>query len=56
MTRYVSVLEEWDDMVGDGWEHPDSNMLNPSDWLDGSPTDIFQGSFRALLDEAFDNC
>jgi len=22
-------LEEWDDMVGEDWEHPDSNYLNP---------------------------
>ncbi len=29
MTQYVSVLEEWDDMVGEDWEHPDSNYLNP---------------------------
>ena len=35
MTRYVSVLEEWDDMVGDDWEHPESNYLNPSEWLEG---------------------
>ena len=29
MTQYVSVLEEWDDIVGEDWEHPDSNFLNP---------------------------
>lgn len=29
MNSYVSVLEEWDDMVGDDWEHPDTNYLNP---------------------------
>ena len=29
MTPYVSVLEEWDDMVGDDFEAPDSNYLNP---------------------------
>jgi dynein heavy chain len=29
MIQYVSVLEEWDDMVGEDWEHPDSNYLNP---------------------------
>lgn len=29
MTQYVSVLEEWDDIVGEDWENPDSNYLNP---------------------------
>ena len=29
MTPYVSVLEEWDDLVGDDWEQPLSNYLNP---------------------------
>jgi dynein heavy chain len=41
MTKYVNVLEEWDDMVGDGWEHPDSNYLNPSEWLESSPNEMF---------------
>jgi len=27
MTKYVSVLEEWDDMVGEDWEHPEQNTL-----------------------------
>lgn len=31
MTKYVDVLEEWDDKVTDSWEHPDSNYLNPSE-------------------------
>lgn len=30
MTRYVSVLEEWDDMVGDDWEHPEVRARPPS--------------------------
>lgn len=34
MTQYVSVLEEWDDIVGEDWDHLDSNYLNPQDWLD----------------------
>ena len=29
MTPYVSVLEEWDDLVGEDWEQPISNFLNP---------------------------
>ena len=46
MTQYVSVLEEWDDMVGEDWEHPDSNYLNPQDWLDASPFETFSGLVR----------
>lgn len=34
MTKYVSVLEEWDDHVGNDWQNPDSNFLNPSDWIE----------------------
>jgi len=34
MTKYVTVLEEWDDMVGDDWEHPECNYLNPNEWLE----------------------
>lgn len=55
MTKYVSVLEEWDDMVGDDWEHPDTNYLNPQDWIDGgSPQDKFQNTFKDLILSAFD--
>ena len=54
MTQYVSVLEEWDDMVGEDWEHPDSNYLNPQDWLDASPFETFSGLVRQLLEKAFD--
>ena len=35
MTPYVSVLEEWDDMVGDDWESPNTNYLNVAEWLEG---------------------
>lgn len=50
----MSVLEEWDDMVGEDWEHPDTNNLNPQDWIDGgSPQDSFQKTFRELITQAF---
>lgn len=57
-SSYVSVLEEWDDMVGDDWEHPDTNYLNPQDWIDGggSPQDKFQKTFRELITSAFAAC
>lgn len=50
------VLEEWDDMVGDNWETPDATYLNITDWLENSPTEIFQATFKNLLDKAFDKC
>ena len=54
MTPYVSVLEEWDAMVGEDWELPDSNSLNPQDWLDQSPFEVFSGIIRKLLERAFE--
>lgn len=54
MTQYVSVLEEWDDIVGEDWDHLDSNYLNPQDWLDSSPFETFSGMVRQLLEKAFD--
>jgi hypothetical protein len=33
LTPYANALEEWDDMVGDDWEAPDKNFLNPHDWI-----------------------
>ena len=53
MKKYSKVLEEWDDIVGDDWENPDSNYLNPSEWLDNSPNEMFQGVFKKLVDQAF---
>lgn len=54
MTPYVSVLEEWDDMVGDDWEMPDSNYLDPQDWLlDHSPLEKYSRDLKVLLEEAF---
>ena len=53
MTPYVSVLEEWDDLVGDDWEQPLSNYLNPSDWLDKQPYDEYSGVVKSIFDQAF---
>lgn len=53
MTKYVSVLEEWDDIVGDDWDHPDSNYLNPYEWLDSNPLDAFSNTLREILESAF---
>lgn len=53
MTPYVSVLEEWDDLVGDDWEQPLSNYLNPQDWLDKQPQEEYSDKVKTILDQAF---
>ncbi|MFN9905421.1 MAG: hypothetical protein ACK56F_04755, partial [bacterium] len=52
---YVSVLEEWDDLVGEDWEQPISNFLNPSDWLVLQPYDEYSGRIKKILDIAFNS-
>lgn len=56
MTKYVSVLEEWDDHVGNDWQNPDSNFLNPSDWIEQNDTELFNNVYKVLIDKAFDRC
>lgn len=41
MNQYSTVLEEWDDMVGDEWSNPESNVLNPLEWLESTPNELF---------------
>jgi len=50
MAPYVSVLEEWDDIVGDNWEQPISNFLNPQDWLQRQPYDEYSSDVKSILD------
>lgn len=33
MKAYANVLEDWDDKVGDNWDEPDSEFLNPQTWV-----------------------
>ena len=33
LTPYADALEEWDDIVGDSWEEPDSLNLDPKTWI-----------------------
>lgn len=30
---YVKGLEEWDEIIGDKWEKPESYYLNPYHWI-----------------------
>jgi hypothetical protein len=36
---YADYLEDWDwdDTVGDDWEAPDSNFLDPDPWIHDDP-------------------
>lgn len=53
MTKYVSVLEEWDEHVSSDWQNPDSNYLNPSDWIEQNDSDLFSNVYKPLIDEVF---
>jgi hypothetical protein len=36
MNKYISVLEEWDDVVSEGWsDSVESNFLNPQEYISG---------------------
>ena len=37
LTPYADVLEEWDDIVGDSWDEPDSLKLDPKTWIQDNP-------------------
>jgi len=34
---YANALEEWDEKVGDSWDAPDSNKLDPKTWIQEDP-------------------
>ena len=53
MTPYVSVLEEWDDMVGDDWENPSTNYLNLNDWLKPDEIEDFGNRVKISLSSSF---
>lgn len=53
MTPYVSVLEEWDDMVGDDWESPSTNYLNVAEWLEGDYNDKYSNKIANVLEIAY---
>ena len=46
---FASVLEEWDDMVGDDWDIPDSNYLNPNSWINPSSLMEYNRMIKTLL-------
>lgn len=53
LTDYASVLEEWDDMVGDDWEIPESNFLNPHSWIKPTAFNDYGTQVKELLEISF---
>lgn len=54
LTPYANALEEWDDMVGDDWEAPEKNFLNPYDWIKEDELYGKQNpTIEGILDSAF---
>lgn len=54
LTPYANALEEWDDMVGDDWEAPEKNFLNPYDWIKEDELYAQQNpTLEKILDSAF---
>ena len=45
---YADSLEEWDDIVGDKWEEPETLTLSPLSWIIDTPT------FRSKQDRVTD--
>jgi len=33
LSPYADALEDWDDLVGDKWDEPDSPKLDPKEWI-----------------------
>jgi hypothetical protein len=56
LTPYADALEEWDDIVGDVWEEPDSLVLNPYSWINEDPLYVDQKELvRDNFEAAFEN-
>lgn len=54
LTPYADVLEEWDDIVGDSWDEPDSLKLDPKTWIQDNPLHQDQKEMvQEILENAF---
>ena len=54
LTPYADALEEWDDIVGDSWEAPDSVKLDPKTWIEEDPIyEEQRPKVKAILESAF---
>jgi hypothetical protein len=57
LTPYANALEEWDDMVGDNWDPPDNNYLDPHSWINENPVYLEQReNIIQVFDSSFNKC
>ena len=50
MQKYVSILEEWDDLVSDNWEISENDNLDPLFLLDTLDADL--NHLKAILKQS----
>ena len=46
-------MEEWDDIVGDDWNHPESNFLSTTECLESDSLEEFNFQLNSILEKAF---
>lgn len=54
MEPYSSILEDWDEQVGDTGDSEGNTFLNPDEWVDQNFKTKNQSHIRDLLKRAFD--
>ena len=53
-TIYADALEDWDDIVGDSWDEPDSLNLEPRTWIQDHPLHVNQKQMvQDIINDAF---
>ena len=51
---YVNALEEWDEIIGERWDKPDSLYLSPSHWISENDLQkVLIKKIKAGIDESF---
>ena len=54
LENYANALEDWDELVGDDWNEPDSPYLDPTTWIRDHETQIsHQDKVRELVESAY---
>ena len=54
MEPYSSILEDWDDQIGDGGDAESNTILSPTDWVDQEFQQTNETTIKNLLQKAFD--
>jgi dynein heavy chain len=55
ISKYIDVLEEWDDKVAQDTEEADSRYLNPQDMIDTTENSTYRSTIKTLLERFFFN-